>query len=340
MSPIGVVAWWAGLSQQARGTAISLAGILVLSPDTLCIRLVNGVDNWTVMFFRYLLQGLTMLFVFVCTEGTRAPGKMWSLGRLGCIAGLIWGASNILFTLAVQNTAVANVLVILAGGDLFFATVLSYLILGEGVPPHTLVCCACCFAAILLTFSDQLQGGGAGITGNIYAIFASVTMAGYFVALRLASVQGRSLDMVPTNIIAGCFVGFISLCFGARPGSVRPDLTCLCLVLQGVFLLPIAFGLLTIGPGLIPAPQVSMIMLIETILGPVWVALGGFEAPPANTIYGGLILIVSLIAHSTISLRLEAAAKKAEHEAKVKEEEKEGENCEAVTLTLEEIKSC
>lgn len=333
----GIVKWWAGLSQQAKGTMITVAGILVLSPDTLCIRLVASVDNWTVLFYRYFLQGMTMLTIFLCIEQSEALTKLRGLGKIGFAAGLVWGVSNVLFTLAVQNTSVANVLVIVAGGDLAFATVLSYLCLGERVPPHTIVCCLCAFAAILLTFSDQLKGGGDGLVGNVCAIFASFTMAAYFVILRLASTQGESPGMVPTNIVAGIFVGFISLCFGARPASVRPDLTCLYLVLQGVFLLPIAFALLTMGCEMIPAPEVSMIMLLETIFGPVWVALGGFEAPPPYTVYGGIILVVALVAHSLISLRLEAAAKLAEHEAKAKEEEKEGE--EGLTLTFQEGKN-
>lgn len=295
-----------GWSQQLRGTLISVAGVLTLSPDTLLIRLVGSVDDWTVQFYRYFLQGSTMLVIFLVLEREKAPAKLWGIGRIGVLAGVIWGASNLLFTAAVQNTAVANVLVIVAGGDITFSALLSYLLLGERVPTHTIVCCCACFAAILLTFSDQLLGGGQGLLGNLCAMFASLTMAAYFVALRYASfVQGEAPGMIATNVIAGLLVGLVALCFGARPHSVAPDLTCLFLIIQGCIVLPLSFGLLTIGPTLIPTPEVSMIMLIETVLGPVWVFLGGFEAPPANTVWGGIILVVSLVAHSIASTRIE-----------------------------------
>ena len=183
---------WTSLSVQLRGTLISVAGICILSPDTLLIRLVGNVDDWTVMFYRYFLQGAVMMAIYFCLEGRAAPAKMLSIGWLGFAAGLIWGASNILFTAAVQNTAVANVLIILAGGDITFSALLSWLVLGEPCPRHTIVCCACCFAAILLVFADQLDGAGGGLKGNILAIFASLTLAAYFVAIRLASnVAGK-----------------------------------------------------------------------------------------------------------------------------------------------------
>jgi hypothetical protein len=74
------------------------------------------------------------------------------------------------------------------------------------------------------------------------------------------------------------------------------------LVYNGMFLLPASFALLTIAPTLISAPEVSLFSLIETVLGPVLVWFGGFEAPPVSAIYGGVLLIFALIVHSYIAL--------------------------------------
>lgn len=70
------------------------------------------------------------------------------------------------------------------------------------------------------------------------------------------------------------------------------------LTVNGVLVLPISFVLLTIGPSLISAPEVSLIMLLEAVVGPIWVWLGGFEAPPIATVIGGGILIFALFIHS------------------------------------------
>jgi drug/metabolite transporter (DMT)-like permease len=201
------------------------------------------------------------------------------------------------------------VLVILAGGNLSFSSILSYFMLGERIPVYTVVACLAAFAAILLTFSDQLSGRSGAWQGNVLALFASLTLALYFVLVRLA---GESLDMVPCNIVAGLFVGFISLILGASPSSVTPGPDCLYLVLQGCILLTVSFALLTIGGAMIPAPEVSMLLLLETLLGPIWVWLAGFEAPPPNTIYGGALLIATITLHSAYAIREEQTRLKAE----------------------------
>ena len=67
--------------------------------------------------------------------------------------------------------------------------------------------------------------------------------------------------------------------------------------LQGVGVLAVGFTLLTIAPTYIPAPEVSLYTLIETVLGPVWVYLGGYEAPSVFAVAGGAILLVALAVH-------------------------------------------
>lgn len=69
------------------------------------------------------------------------------------------------------------------------------------------------------------------------------------------------------------------------------------LVINGVLVLAFPFSLLNVSAVMIPAPEVNLITLIETVLGPVWVYLGGYEAPPASAVYGGTALIVALILH-------------------------------------------
>lgn len=84
-----------------------------------------------------------------------------------------------------------------------------------------------------------------------------------------------------------------------------PDLA--LLMFNGMFMLPVSFALLTIGPSLISAPEVSLFSLIETVLAPFLVWMGGYEAPPISAVFGGVILISALAVHSFIALREEKA---------------------------------
>eukprot|EP01036_Dinobryon_divergens_P030914 gene30914-40234_t len=262
------------LSNQVKGTVISIVGVLTLTPDTLFIRLAEDVDPLNVQFYRYGLSGLTLLFVFILRERRHTIEKFKEIGKVGVLASISWGAANFFFTTAVQQTAVANVLVINASNPMF--------------------------SAILGT---ELGSDSNNLVGMICALLSSVLMGLYFVLLRVASkYEGCEPDMMPCNVIAGLLVAFLVLAMGANPAEVTQQQS-LVLCLQGMVEIPISFSLLTIGPSLITAAEVSLYFLIETVLGPVWVYLAGYEAPPTFTVYGGAILIVALFFHSVAALR-------------------------------------
>lgn len=86
---------------------------------------------------------------------------------------------------------------------------------------------------------------------------------------------------------------------------VTQNIDWLYIVINGTLVLALAFSLLNICPTMISAPEVSLITLIETVLGPVWVYLGGYESPPITAVYGGCALIAALAIHSVVALYYE-----------------------------------
>lgn len=125
--------------------------------------------------------------------------------------------------------------------------------------------------------------------------------------------------MMACNIIAGYSVAIGNHSFPIENHSLFAFLYCIVatipfykdfngltgfdlsmLLLNGMLVLPIAFVLLTIAPSLISAPEVSLYMLIETVLAPIWVWLAGFEAPPVSAWIGGAILLAALVTHRQV----------------------------------------
>jgi drug/metabolite transporter (DMT)-like permease len=98
------------------------------------------------------------------------------------------------------------------------------------------------------------------------------------------------------NVISGIILAVVLAPFG-NDFIAPSNFEWAMLTINGAIVLPIAFVLLTIGPSLISAPEVSLFSLIETVLGPVWVWLGGYEPPPLTAVYGGALLITALIVH-------------------------------------------
>ena len=123
--------------------------------------------------------------------------------------------------------------------------------------------------------------------------------------MKIVSGHEVGLFFLHINVVLCSICGmlmYIFLCFAVAL-CTGPDLTALngldamFILIQGCIVLPTAFTLLTLAPSYISAPEVSLYTLIETVLGPVWVYLGGFEAPPIFAVYGGIALIIALSVH-------------------------------------------
>lgn len=117
------------------------------------------------------------------------------------------------------------------------------------------------------------------------------TLPCVFISGLVAATSKYSLLIHPPFIVF-----LVAVCTGPNLRAVD-SMDWLFLVIMGVIELPISFSLLSYGPGLIPAPEVSLYFLFETVLGPLWVWLGGYEAPPIYSIYGGAMMITAMAAH-------------------------------------------
>jgi len=88
----------------------------------------------------------------------------------------------------------------------------------------------------------------------------------------------------------------VAACTGPDLGALT-GVDFIYILLQGFGVLGVGFMLLTVAPSYIPAPEVSLYTLIETVLGPVWVYIGGYEAPSVYAVCGGIILLIALAVH-------------------------------------------
>lgn len=287
------------MTKTSQGRALTALGVLVLSPDALLVRLVTT-DVWTVVWGRTALTALAIaVFLAVRHRGAAAQIIGGSLDRLGLLVAVLFGTGTVLFVLAVTYTAVANVLVILAAGPLFGAF-LSRAFLAERIRTETWVASVAVLAGLAAIFADSLGTGS--LFGDACALGASLATSAAFVTLR--RFRGPSaLVLVGT----GSLLAAVAVTGLAHPGSITgPDL--LVLVVLGGFVLPVAFGLIFIGPRHIPAPEVGLLMLLETALGPLWVWLVLAEVPTATVFAAGALVVATLAIHSGVTLRRERRA--------------------------------
>jgi drug/metabolite transporter (DMT)-like permease len=271
-------------------------GVLFISPDALIIRLVK-MEPLAIVFWRCLLMSIGFVGLSLILYRRRAAARFRSLGRIGAAVACFSACSSILFVTAITHTAVSNTLVILAASPVF-AAVLSSIFLGDRVSPVTWAASLIILAGVAVIVRGGLDGSG--VWGDVAALAASISTAGMLVVLR----RHPDADPVPGLALGGLGAALIAAPGVGRFAPSAHDL--LLLMLLGLVLLPIAIGLITRGPAYLPAPEVGLMTLLETILGPLWVWLVIGQEPSRDSLFAGALIVSVLAAHSAIALRSEA----------------------------------
>lgn len=278
-----------------RGIAITALGVLVLTPDALLIRMIQT-DVWTLLFWRGLLQFVTLFagYCFVFRSG--AIRQLCSVGMMGLLIGATYAGGNILFIHSIRTTSVSNTLLIVSSAPLI-AAVLSRLFLHEKTALRTWLAALASMIGVGIIFSGGIRAGS--VSGDALALASAICMASSFVLIRRAHL----VNMIPAVAISGLLIAL--LVAPMVPEFIVTGKDAMLLGILGAVIMPIAFGLITLGPRYITAPEVSLIMLIETVLGPTWVWLMMGEQPSPTTYIGGAVVLAALILHSIISLKRE-----------------------------------
>lgn len=281
-------------STHLKGLLLTFVAVLVLSPDALLVRLIHC-DVWTLLFWRCLLTcAMQSIFLAACYRGQFVQ-SFRNTGRAGFLSAAVVALGSLFFVNSLKHTAAANTLIILAAAPLF-SSLLSWLFLRETIARRTCIAISICFGGILLIFSGSLSSGL--LLGDLLALGATLTWASNIVILR----SSKAVNMVPANLIGNLLVVPAALLAGAQPLAVTtPDM--LFLLLLGGLVLPVSFTMITQGPRYLPAPEVSLILLVETILGPIWVWLAFNEVPLATTLLAGVLIVGTLAVHTLMSLR-------------------------------------
>ncbi len=283
------------LSNHLKGLIITSLGVMILSPDSLLVRLI-AIDPWTLLVWRGLLQALGIAVLVFCFYGRRSLAVFTGIGSVGLVASAFFAISAILFINALSYTSVANLLIIVAAAP-FFAALMSRIFLGEAVPARTWLAILTTLGGIALLLSDSL-GRGAWL-GDLMALGVALCLAAKFTLLR----QARAINMVPTVGISGIFLALMALPLAQAVPLSEPQL--FYILVMGLLVMPLGVALITLGPRYLPAPEVSLLMVLETVFGPLWVWLVLAEETGAWTLLGGAIVVTTLVVHSIAGLRQE-----------------------------------
>lgn len=279
-------------SERRSGIIFAITGVFILSFDALLVRLsaASGAD---ISFWRGTLV-LLSAGVICCLrrEHIRWPttARLWLLALL---AAALYGFNSALFVFAVNNTHVANAVVILASSPLFAAAI-AWLAFRESTPRRTLIAIFIAILGVLIVFSSSL--GQPGQLGDLLALILALSMAVTLTLLR----RVPDLPRLPLVAGSGIFTALMSWPF-ADPLQLDAS-SYGWLAIMGLVQMPLATLLVFSATRYLPPAEVSLFLLIETILGPLWVwwALG--EALQGPTLLGGSLIVGAIALNTLLSM--------------------------------------
>ena len=267
-----------------KGLILSFIGVLILSPDSLLIRLVD-LDDFSLIFYRSALPIVTILIFLIYTYQVSFLKSFYLIGVPGIIYAILYAITHICFVYSIQNTAVANTLVLIASAPIF-AALFSVFILKEIPSLFTwIVILIAMFAMIIIGVGSFTT---TGLYGDLMALIVAIGMGFSMVLVRLF----KNKDLVPACLL-GCLISAIyALPFGINFNLNNDQF--ILIIIMCLIILPIPFMIMTIAPKFAPAHEVALIFLLESVLGTTWVWFVIKEVPPFNTIIGGILLLGSV----------------------------------------------
>jgi len=281
------------LNNQQKGSLLAFIAVFLITPDSLLIRLSN-IETWGMLFYRGAIPFVVVLIGTLLFYKKNFVKALLGVGYPGIFYIFSFAICNITFLISIQNTNVANTLVMIALAPMLSA-ILGAIFLKETPDKKTWIAIIVTFVSCVYIFYDSLK------LGNFYGdFFGLVTAFGLACNANLAR-YAKNRDLVPSAVVGKLCVAIFAFFFVKNFELVGNDM--IYVPLMCVMCVAIPFVLVTIAPRFITAAEVNLFFLLETILGPVWVWMVIKEQPSLETIIGGSVIILTIAIHSFLALK-------------------------------------
>ena len=281
------------LTNQQKGSLLAFIAVFLITPDSLFIRLSN-IDTWGLLFYRGAIPFVTVLLSMLLIYRMTFFKLFFAMGYPGIFYTITFAVTNITFLISIQNTNVANTLIMIATAPMLSA-ILGAIFLKEMPDRKTWVAIFISFFAVAYIFYDSIELGS--FYGDIFGLITALGLACNAVLARYA----KDRDLVPSAVIGKLCVAIFAFFFVESFALVERDL--IIVPLMSIMCVAIPFVMVTIAPRFIPAEEVNLFFLLETIIGPIWVWLIIKEQPSLEVLQGGVIIILTIAIHSFMKLK-------------------------------------
>ena len=275
-------------------TILILSGALCMSFAALFVKLIQNADGFQILFYRGFPQCMMVMIVACFIRRISLVEFFKSIDKTDLILGFTMCIAFSFYIFALLNTSVASALFILSISPVF-AALLSWRIIGE-IPTKT-TWIAILFAMVGVTVMVGADLTRGQLIGNLFAMISAFSFALMLVFAR----KSKKSDVLTGNFLGAGFAILMAIILAYSYGDGL-------IVSTQDMLLSFALGAFTIGIGIafvawaapyLPAPNVGVLVLIESVLAPVWVWLFLDMPMKYQEILGGLIIFCAVLILST-----------------------------------------
>ncbi len=274
-------------ASRSRGLLYGLAAPICFSVGGMVMRQVDA-TGWDMVFWRSFGHGATLLpLLWLWHGGARLAGGIRAAGWIGLCSTALLAAASVFHILSMASTGVANTLVLQSTSP-FMAASLAWLVLGERVGRLTWAAIAFALAGIAPILLES--PGRGNFSGDLLALGVAA-----FSAINVILIRWRpGIDLLPAAGFGGFVAAAIALTMGA-PFAI-PSGDAAALFALGAFQNTLGFTCFVLALRHLPAADVTLLALLETVLGSAWVWIFLGEAPSGPVLAGGIAVLASVTA--------------------------------------------
>ena len=277
------------------GPLLIFFGAICLSFGGPIVKSFEGANLWQILFWRQFFFSIIVAFYLIYVYKKNFFKSFYVSGLPGFVAGLFLSIGFAAYVFAMYTTTVANTNFIITTETIFLAA-MGYFFLREKIDVVTLIAIILGMSGVFLILGSSLSiQSNNQFIGNIVAFIMPVSFAILVIIIR----KFPTVDMVPAQFIAGVSAAVIGFFIAGNIAISLHDI--LLAMLAGFFQIGFGFILITLGSQTTPAAVVGVLMLTESVFGPLWAWIFINEIPPLLVILGGAIIIISILFQSFLS---------------------------------------
>lgn len=288
-----------GWSKHQRAILLMIIAPTLWSMAGVVTRHLEAARSFEVTLWRSLFAGLFVAAVLLWQKG--GAGMLRQLragGGIGLLSGLMWAVMFACFMIALTKTTVANTLIVMSIAPLVTA-LLAWSFLKQAIPQRTWIAIGAAFIGICGMFVQGLGGlGGNHLQGMLIALAVPLAAAVNIIAMKRA---GHGIDLIPAVFLGSLFSVLLMLPLAWPLQASLHDV--ILLAILGVFQLGLPCMLMVVAARSLSAPEVSLLALIEVLLGPLWTWLGAGEVPATATLAGGAVVLAALVFNEVAGMK-------------------------------------